>query len=205
MNLLLGDFELFFLVDGDSNTKILHCSWAFHTVDFFYQLCSEYFRLPFVKFEVPLLLQVSEFIDDAYYLMKRVRHHQHIICKRQQVTSLSNLFQLGRRVDSFFKVNVENTGDNTDPCGSPKSTLICCSPTWIVDCLCSLVMSSMRNFSPSFLHLFCSSYQSISRSTESYAFCRSIRRLNFLFLLPCTSLSSRAAWIAVDFPSLKPV
>jgi hypothetical protein len=55
------------------------------------------------------------------------------------------------------------------------------------------------------LHLLSSSFQRISLSTESYAFCKSMRRLYYLFLLPWTSLSRRLAWMAVDLPSLKPV
>lgn len=66
-------------------------------------------------------------------------------------------------------------------------------------------MSSTSAFSYSFLHLCSRSFHSISLSTESYAFCRSMRRLYFLFLRPCTSYSKRLACIAVDFPSLKPV
>ena len=103
------------------------------------------------------------------------------------------------------KYTLNKTGDSTDPCGSHISALICYSPTWIVDYLCNLVINSTSASSLSFLHLFLSSYHSISLSTESQAFYKSMSRLNFLFLLPCTSLRSLAAWIAVDFPSLKPV
>ena len=66
-------------------------------------------------------------------------------------------------------------------------------------------MSSTSDFSLWDLQRSLSSFQSITRSTESYAFFRSMSRLNFLFLNPWTSLSNRLAWMAVDLPSLKPV
>ena len=66
-------------------------------------------------------------------------------------------------------------------------------------------MSSKSDFSLWDLQRSLSSFQSITRSTESYAFCKSMSRLNLRFFSPCTSFSSRLAWMAVDLPSLKPV
>ena len=103
------------------------------------------------------------------------------------------------------KYTLKRTGESTDPWGSPISASICWLPICIEDCLCSPLMRSIRVLSWSFLHLLSSSFQRISLSTESYAFCKSMRRLYYLFLLPYTSLSKRLAWMAVDLPSLKPV
>jgi len=103
------------------------------------------------------------------------------------------------------KYTLNSTGERIEPCGSPISALILWVPTYIVDSLCSLTMSSTSDFSLWDLHRSLRSFQSITRSTESYAFCKSIRRLNLRFLNPCTSLRSRLAWMAVDLPSLKPV
>lgn len=103
------------------------------------------------------------------------------------------------------RYTLNKIGDSTDPYGSPISASIECSPTWMVDYLCNLVISSTIISSLWFLHLFLSNIHNISLSTESYAFCRSMRRLKVLFLLPCTSFRSLLAWIAVDFPSLNPV
>jgi hypothetical protein len=75
----------------------------------------------------------------------------------------------------------------------------------MVDSLCSLTINSIRDLSYWVLHLFLSSFQRITRSTESYAFWRSMSRLNFLFLRPWTSFNSRLACMAVDLPSFKPV
>ena len=103
------------------------------------------------------------------------------------------------------RYTLNNTGDSTDPCGSPISASICYSPTYIVDYLCNFIINSTIAISLLLLHLFFRRFQSISRSTESYAFYKSISRWYLLFLLPCTSLRRRLAWMAVDLPSLNPV
>ena len=103
------------------------------------------------------------------------------------------------------KYTLNNTGDSTEPWGNPISALIWCSPIYIVDSRWSFISSFTIILSPSSLHLKSSSSHKISLSTESYAFYRSIRRLNFLFLPPCTSFSNLLACIAVDLPSLNPV
>ena len=99
----------------------------------------------------------------------------------------------------------KRTGDRIEPCGRPISAFIVWVPTYIVESLWSLIMSSTSDFSLRDLQRSLRSFQSITLSTESYAFYRSMSRLNFLFLSPCTSLSKRLAWMAVDLPSLKPV
>ena len=103
------------------------------------------------------------------------------------------------------KYTLNKTGESTDPYGNPISASICYSPICMVDYLCSFVISSTIASSLLLLHLLLSRFHRISRSTESYAFCKSMSKLYFLFLLPCTSLRRRLAWIAVDLPSLKPV
>jgi hypothetical protein len=100
---------------------------------------------------------------------------------------------------------LNNTGDSTEPWGNPISALIWRSPIYIVDSRCSFISSFTIILSPSPLHLKSSSSHKISLSTESYAFYRSIRRLNFLFLPPCTSFSNLLVCKAVDLPSLNPV
>ena len=139
-----------------------------------------------------------------------------ISCQLFDITSMSSAnaskSPLDRTSFNFWddliassRYTLNSTGESTEPYGNPISALISCSPTWMIDSLWSLVSSVTIALSLSSLHLFSSNPHRISLSTESYAFYRSMRRLNFLFFLPCTSLSSLLAWIAVDLPSLNPV
>ena len=103
------------------------------------------------------------------------------------------------------KYTLKSTGERIEPCGRPISAFMLCVPTYMVESLCSFTMSSTSDFSYYDLHRCFSNFQSVTRSTESYAFCKSMSRLNLRFLNPWTSFSKRLAWMAVDLPSLKPV
>jgi hypothetical protein len=100
---------------------------------------------------------------------------------------------------------LKSTGDRTEPYGSPISALSDEEPTSMVEFSCSFIINSTNANSAGVLHLFYISLNRSLLSTESYAFCKSMRRLYFLLFFPYNSLRSLLMWMAVDLPSLKPV
>jgi len=103
------------------------------------------------------------------------------------------------------KYTLNKTGDRIEPCGRPISALMECPPIVMSDSEWSLLINLTNFSSDSSLHLYLSRVHRIPLSTESYAFCRSMSILYFLFFGPWTSYKSLLACIAVDLASLNPV